>query len=136
MDGIRSEAIVLRGTGVRCCEPTRRRMRRAGALTQLVLHALAAGGVFVLDLIRPLSAYGPVVAPDLPGSIFGHTGTPHPRAPRVELNARFVRALTSALSVRTACVHGSSGGAAVALRFALPDRVTGVVLVNRRCQSR
>jgi pimeloyl-ACP methyl ester carboxylesterase len=91
---------------------------------------MAAGGVLMLDLIRPLSAFGPVVAPELPGSIFGQTSTPHPRAGRIETNARFVRTFTSALGLDRVVVHGWSMGAAVALRFAAdePDRVVAAVL--------
>lgn len=86
------------------------------APTQLLVHPLAASGSFMLDLLRPLSAYGPVVAPDLPGTIFGHTPTPRVNAPRVEHNARFLRAFTSALGLDRVVVHGWSMGAAVGLR--------------------
>jgi pimeloyl-ACP methyl ester carboxylesterase len=91
---------------------------------------MAAGGVLMLDLIRPLSAYGPVVAPELPGSIFGQTDTPHPRAGRIETNARFVRTFTSTLGLDRVVLHGWSMGAAAALRFAAdePDRVVAAVL--------
>lgn len=130
--GIRSELMQLCGQPVQLLRADAAPSAPPGAPPHLLLHGLGAGGVFVLDLIRPLTAFGPVVAPDLPGSIFGHTATPHPRAPRVELNARFVRALSSELSLEPAVVHGWSMGAAVAIRFAAdnPDRVAGVVLAN------
>lgn len=84
----------------------------------------------MLDLIRPLSTYGPVVAPDLPGSIFGQTDTPIPTAGRIEPNARFVSAFTATLGLDRVVVHGWSMGALVALRFAAdaPNRVVAAVL--------
>lgn len=98
--------------------------------TQVLLHGMAAGGVLMLDLIRPLSVHGPVVAPELAGSIFGQSDTPHPRAGWIETNARFVRAFTSAPGLDRVVVHGWSMGAAAALRFAAdePDRVVATVL--------
>lgn len=102
------------------------------APTHLLVHPLTAGGTFMLDLIRPLASFGRVVAPDLPGSLFGHTSTPHVRAARIEPNARFLRAFTGALGLDHVIVHGWSMGAAVAIRFAAssPDRLDRLVLVN------
>lgn len=128
--GIRSESLVVSGARVHVLRSDAAAGTPPDAPTQLLLHSMAAGGVVMLDLIRPLSAFGPVVAPDLPGSIFGQTDTPHPRAGRVESNARFVRAFTSVLGLDRVVVHGWSMGAAVALRFAAdePDRVVAAAL--------
>lgn len=100
--------------------------------TQLLVHPMAGSASGWLDLIPHLRRLGPVIAPDLPGSVFGHTTTPHPRAVRPQPCARFLRALTSALDVRDALVHGWSMGALVAVLYAAlaPGRVRGLVLAT------
>ncbi|MQA10570.1 MAG: alpha/beta fold hydrolase [Pseudonocardiaceae bacterium] len=129
--GIRSETVDVCGTGVHYLRADAGSRVRPGAPPQLLIHPLAAGGTFLLDLIRPLTAYGDVIAPDLPGSIFGHTGTPRVNAPRVEPNARFLRAFTDTLGLDRVILHGWSLGGAVALRFAAAtDRVERLVLAN------
>ena len=40
----------------------------ADALPHLLIHPLGAGSWTWMDVIRPLSAYGPVIVPDLPGT--------------------------------------------------------------------
>jgi pimeloyl-ACP methyl ester carboxylesterase len=79
-----------------------------------------------------LAGYGPVVAPDLPGAVFGHTASPHRFAVRAEPSARFLRALTSTLGLDHLVVHGWSFGGLVALLFAdlQPARVERLVLVD------
>lgn len=126
--GIGSETVDVGGTSVHYLRAEAGVDVQAEAPT----HLLAAGGTFMLDLVRPLTAFGPVVAPDLPGSIFGHTVTPRPGAARVESNARFLRALTSALGLGHVIVHGWSMGGAVALRFAAtsPGLVERLILAN------
>ncbi|TKK84156.1 alpha/beta hydrolase [Herbidospora galbida] len=96
----------------------------------LLVHPMAGSATMWLDLIGPLSALGPVIAPDLPGTLFGHTGTPHHRAARAEPCARFLRAFTARLGITGAVVHGWSMGGLVALLFAeaAPDRVGRLVL--------
>lgn len=128
--GIRSETVVVSGARVHVLRSDADADAPPGAPTQVLLHGMAGGGVLMLDLIRPLSAHGPVVAPDLPGSIFGQTDTPIPTAGRIEPNARFVSAFTATLGLDRVVVHGWSMGAAVALRFAAdaPNRVVAAVL--------
>lgn len=130
--GVRSETVDVCGTSVHYLRAEARPGVPSDAPPHLLLHPMAAGGTSMLDLIRPLTAYGSVLAPDLPGSIFGHTGTPCASAARVEPNARFVRAFTSALGLDRVLVHGWSMGGAVAIRFAAssPDRVVRLVLAN------
>lgn len=130
--GIRSETVDVDGTSVHCLRAESDVGVPADAPTHLLVHPMAAAGTFMLDLIRPLTAFGPVIAPDLPGSILGHTVTPRPGAARVESNARFLRAFTSALGLEHVIVHGWSMGGTVALRFAAtsPDRVERLVLAN------
>lgn len=105
--GIGSETVDVDGTSVHYLRAEAGVDVPAEAPTHLLVHPMAVGGTFMLDLIRPLTAFGPVVAPDLPGSIFGHTVTPRPGAARVESNARFLQALTSALGlVTSSCIVG------------------------------
>lgn len=89
--GIRSETVTVSGARVHVLRADAAADAPAGAPTQMLLHGLGGGGAFLLDLMVPLIAYGPVVAPDLPGSIFGETETPRPNAARVDSNARFLR---------------------------------------------
>jgi pimeloyl-ACP methyl ester carboxylesterase len=93
---------------------------------------MAVGAIMWLDVIRPLTAHGPVIAPDLPGSLFGHTSSPHWRASRAEPSARFLRALLTALDPVPVVVHGWSMGGLVAVHLAdiAPDLVSRLVLVN------
>lgn len=128
--GIRSETVAVHGARVHLLRSDAAADAPPDAPAQVLLHGMAAGGVLMLDLIRPLSTYGPVVAPDLPGSIFGQTDTPIPTAGRIEPNARFVSALTATLGLDRVVVHGWSMGALVALRFAAdaPNRVVAAVL--------
>ncbi|MFI6510941.1 alpha/beta fold hydrolase [Streptosporangium sp. NPDC050855] len=125
-DGIRSEEIEVCGTAVHYLSAGSGR----DGPTHLLVHPMAAGASMFLDLIDPLSALGPVVVPDLPGTLFGRTGLPHPRAARAEPNARFLRAFTDRLGIEGAVVHGWSMGGLVALLFAdtAPDRVARLVL--------
>jgi pimeloyl-ACP methyl ester carboxylesterase len=93
---------------------------------------MAAGATMWLDAIGPLAAYGPVVAPDLPGCVLGDSASPHSSAPRVEISARFLRALTSTLGLDRVVVQGWSFGGLVSILFAdlAPERVERLVLVN------
>nr|BFE78889.1 hypothetical protein GCM10020093_014900 [Planobispora longispora] len=101
-----------------------------GAPVHLLIHPMAGTGTMWLDAIGPLSAYGTVIAPDLPGTVLGHTGSPHRDAARAEVNARFLRALTSELGLDRVVLHGWSMGGLVALLFAdlAPRRVERLVL--------
>lgn len=124
--GIRSEEIDVCGTGVHYLSAGVGR----GGPVHLLVHPMAGSASMWLDLIGPLSALGPVVAPDLPGTLFGHTALPHPRAAKAEPNARFLRAFAARLGIEDAVVHGWSMGGLVALLFAeaAPDRVGRLVL--------
>jgi len=99
-----------------------------GASVHLLIAPMGMGGWSWIDVMRPLAAFGPVVAPDLPGS-----GWTRPRrgATDAEGSARFVSDLMEALGLERAVVHGYSGGALVALLLAdlAPARVERLVLV-------
>ncbi len=129
--GIRSDVVDVHGTRVHLLRADARKAT-PDAPTQLLIHLMAAGATMWLDAIGPLTAYGPVVAPDLPGSVFGDSASPHPWAPRAEISARFVRALTSTLGLDRVVVQGWSFGGLVSMFFAdlAPERVERLVLVN------
>jgi pimeloyl-ACP methyl ester carboxylesterase len=136
--GIRSETLKVGGTSVHYLRAEAGANAPADAPTHLLVHPMAAGGTFMLDLIGPLTAFGPVIAPDLPGSIFGHTVTPRHRAARLESSATFLRAFTGELGLERVIVHGWSMGGTVAMKFAAasPDRVGRVVLANPTLPAR
>lgn len=124
--GISSQEIDVCGTSVHYL---RADAGQAGP-THLVIHPMAGSASMLLDLIAPLRTLGPVIAPDLPGSLFGHTGSPHPRAAKAVPNARFLKAFTARLGVQDVVVHGWSMGALVAVLFAdsAAERVGHLVL--------
>ncbi|MQA93639.1 MAG: alpha/beta fold hydrolase [Streptosporangiales bacterium] len=125
--GIRSARIEVGGTGVHYLSAGE---GRPGPV-HLLVHPMAGSAAMWLDLIAPLSELGPVIAPDLPGTLFGHTESPHPRAAKAGPNARFLRAFAARPGIEDAVVHGWSMGALVSVLFAdaAPDRVGRLVLV-------
>lgn len=100
------------------------------AIPHLLIHGLGGSGCTWLDVISPLRAYGPVIAPDLPGC--GETEPHRPDAAKAEVSAEFVDALTAVLGLDRVIVHGVSLGALVAVLFAdlAPERVERLVLVG------
>jgi len=130
--GIRSEVADVRNTSVHLLRADANAEVPTDALPQLLLHPMAASATYWLDVLRPLTAYGPVIAPDLPGTFTGRTGLPRPNAARADINARFVRALIATLGVDRVVVHGWSMGGLVALLFAdlAPERVEQLILAN------
>jgi pimeloyl-ACP methyl ester carboxylesterase len=124
--GIRSQEIDVSGTKVHYLSAG----KDQGGPTHLLVHPMAGSASMWMDAIAELSAHGPVIAPDLPGSVFGHTGSPHPRASKAELGARFLRAFTGRMGLKATVTHGWSMGGLVAVHFATssPDRVDRLVL--------
>src|SRR5262245_53363935 len=92
--GIRSEVVDAHGTSLHLL----RADAGSHAPTQVLIHPLGASGTFWLDVMRLLSAHGPVVAPDLPGSLAGRI-SPHRNAARAQDNARFLSILISRLGL-------------------------------------
>jgi pimeloyl-ACP methyl ester carboxylesterase len=127
--GIRSEIVDVRGVPVHYLA-TDTEPAAAGAPTHLLVHAMAGSATGWLDLIPPLTALGLVIAPDLPGTLAGHTPSPTRRGPRAETNARFLRAFVRTLDVGKIVVHGWSMGGLVSVLFAdlAPQRIVGLVL--------
>lgn len=126
--GIRSQRVEVCGRSVHFLTAD---AARPGAPAHLLIHGMAGSATNWLDTIRPLTAHGRVIAPDLPGTLAGHTASPRRSAPRAENNARFLRAFTATLGLRDVVAHGWSMGGLVALLFAdlAPKRVGGLVLV-------
>jgi pimeloyl-ACP methyl ester carboxylesterase len=130
--GIRSEVVDVHGTSVHLLRADASSHAPPDAPTHLLIHPMASGATFWLDVLGPLTAHGPVLAPDLPGAAFGHTAAPNPSAARAEPSARFLRALTSTLGLDQVVAHGWSFGGLVALLSAdqEPGRVHRLVLTN------
>jgi pimeloyl-ACP methyl ester carboxylesterase len=126
--GIHSQTVEVCGSSVHFLTAD---AARPEAPAHLLIHGMAGSATNWLDTIRPLTAHGRVIAPDLPGTLAGHTASPHRSAARAEINARFLRAFTATLGLRDVVAHGWSMGGLVALLFAdlAPERVGGLVLV-------
>lgn len=130
--GIRSETVQVDGRRVHLLWADPGPDAPLGAPTQLLLHGLAGSSTAWLDVITPLTGLGPVVAPDLPGSVFGETETRRPRQARLAATVALLPQLTAALGLGRLSVHGLSMGALVGLRFAAahPATVERLVLLN------
>lgn len=130
--GIRSETVDVAGTSVHLLRADSGLDAPPDAPTHVLVHPMASGAMMWLDVIRPLTAHGPVIAPDLPGGLIGGTSAPHWTAVRAQPAARFLRALSVTLRLDPVVAHGWSMGGLVALRFAdiAPDRVQRLVLAN------
>jgi pimeloyl-ACP methyl ester carboxylesterase len=126
--GIRSGMTTVRG--VRVHHLVAEAASANDAPTHVLVSAMAGSATNWLDLIPPLSRLGPVIAPDLPGTLAGHTGSPTRLGPRAETNARFLRAFLQTLDIDRTILHGWSMGGLVAVLAAdlLPAPVTGLVL--------
>ncbi len=124
--GIRTEWIDVRGTAVRTLQVD----GPADGVPQLLVHGLGGSATNWLEVMTELSAYGPVLAVDLPG--FGLTQPPVPAAASVRANARFVSALCRALGWDRVVLHGNSMGGLISTLVAghRPDLVERLVLVN------
>ena len=124
--GITSEVVDLGGTRVHYL--------RAGAEvngpTHLLVHPMGMGSWSWMDVIRPLSARGLVIAPDLPGS--GRSRPLRRGAGDTFAGALFLDDLTAALGLERIIVHGHSMGGLVGGLFAgrVPDRVGRLVLTS------
>ncbi|WP_046468318.1 alpha/beta fold hydrolase [Allosalinactinospora lopnorensis] len=128
--GISSETVDVHGTRVHVLRAGAAPEAPAGAPTQLLVHGMGGAAWHWLDVLRPLTAHGPVIAPDLPGH--GRTRPPRRHATGVRVNARFLRAFTSTLGLDRVVLHGHSAGGLVSLLFTAlaPERVERLVLVD------
>ena len=98
--------------------------------THLLIHPMGAGAWSWMDVIRPLSAQGLVIAPDLPGS--GRSRPLQRGGGDAFGGARFLDEFAVALGVNRVIVHGHSMGGLVGALFAgrFPDRVERLVLTS------
>lgn len=126
--GIRSETIRVDDTDVHVLRSDAG--SHGDGVPRLLVHGLGGAALNWLDVIGGLAAGGPVVAVDLPG--FGQTEPPHPHAPRMLPQVRFLRRLTDTLGWSSVELHGNSMGGLISSLFAAryPDRVQRLVLVN------
>jgi len=129
--GIRSEALNVDGSRVHLLRADAGPGAEHDAPTQLLVHGAAGSSTVWLDAIGRLRSVGPVVAPDLPGSVFGETATSRARQARLEASVVFLDRLTATLGVDQVVLHGLSMGGMAGLLFAAEhDRVERLVLVN------
>lgn len=130
--GIRSETLDVDGRRVHLLRADPSPEAPPDAPTQLLVHGMAGSGTAWLDVIPSLASLGPVVAPDLPGSIFGETTTQRASQARLEPNVAFLDRLTAALGLESVTLHGMSMGGMAGLRFAAehPGRVHRLILAN------
>lgn len=98
--------------------------------TQLLVHGMAAGAIYFLEVMRGLTAFGPVVAPDLPGA--GHTRAESGMGVEVADQAGFLREFIAVMGIRRVVLHGWSMGGMVSVLLAgtYADSVARLVLVN------
>lgn len=124
--GIRTEWVDVAGARVR----TLRVDGPSDGIPQLLIHGLGGSATNWIEVAVGLSAYGPVIAPDLPG--FGRTPPPAEGAATVRRNARFVSALADALDLDRVVLHGNSMGGLISTLVAGHNRdlVERLVLVN------
>lgn len=129
--GIRSETVEVCGTPVHYLRADASKAV-PDAPVHLLVHPMAAAGSYWLDVITPLTVYGHVIAPDLPGTIFGETPAATANASRIAPTARFLRAFVSALGLERVVVHGWSMGGLVGLEYVIlaPERVDRLVLAS------
>jgi pimeloyl-ACP methyl ester carboxylesterase len=129
--GIRSETLRVDGASVHLLRADAGTGARPGAPTQLLVHGAAGSSTVWLDAIGRLASVGPVIAPDLPGSIFGETVTSRARQARLDANVVFLDRLTATLGLDQVTLHGLSMGGMAGLLFAAEHgRVERLVLVN------
>jgi pimeloyl-ACP methyl ester carboxylesterase len=128
--GIRSGWVEVLGTQVHVLRADAAPDAPADATPQLLLHGLGGAATNWIEVLAGLSHYGPVIAPDLPG--FGRTEPPRPRATRVSITARFLRAFAAVEGLDRMIVHGNSMGGMLAVLLAdlEPERVERLVLVD------
>ena len=130
--GIRSETLDVDGRRVHLLRADPTPEAPQDAPTQLLLHGSAGSGTAWLDVIPSLAALGPVLAPDLPGSIYGETTTKRAYEATLEPTIAFLERFATALGTDRVALHGMSMGGMAGLRFAAqhPGRVHRLILAN------
>ncbi len=128
--GITSKVVEVGGTRVHYLRAGSRSGAEGSGPTHLLIHPMGTGAWSWMDVIGPLSATGPVIAPDLPGS--GRSRPSRRGLADVAADAVFVDRFTAALGIERMVVHGHSMGGLVAGLFGgrFPDRVERLVLTS------
>jgi pimeloyl-ACP methyl ester carboxylesterase len=132
--GIRSEMADAGGHHIHLIRADAAPGVATGAPLQLLIHPLAAGAARWLDAMPALRHHGAVLAPDLPGAVFGHTvavgGGAEPRRTAAQ-HAHLLSALLDTIE-GPVVVHGWSHGALVALSLGAghPALVRALVLAG------
>jgi pimeloyl-ACP methyl ester carboxylesterase len=129
--GVTSDVVQVGGTRVHFLRTAAANSLGPGTpITHVLVHPMGAGSWSWMDVIRPLSAFGAVIAPDLPGS--GRTRPGDRAAGDAESGARFLIEFTRTLGLERVVVHGHSmGGLIGALAAGLaPERVARLVLTS------
>ena len=103
---------------------------RSGGDPQLLVHGLGGSSVTWVPVMEGLTAYGPVVAVDLPG--FGRTPVDGGDPLTVQGYVDFVVDVADTLGWDTFTLHGNSMGGLVGTLLAAqhPDRIDRLVLVS------
>lgn len=103
---------------------------RSGGEPQLLVHGLGGSSVTWVEVMEGLSAYGDVVAVDLPG--FGRTPITDRDPITMKGYVDFVLEVADALGWESFTLHGNSMGGLVGTLLAArhPDRVDRLVLVS------
>jgi pimeloyl-ACP methyl ester carboxylesterase len=113
---------------------TRVHYLRAGRATDgpvhLLVHPMGTGAWSWMDVVGPLSARGPVIAPDLPGS--GRSRPLHRGRGDASEGAAFLADFSRTMGIERAIVHGHSMGGLVGALYAarVTDRVERLVLTS------
>lgn len=130
--GVRSEFVDVQGMRVHMLRADAGPQAPPHAPTQLLLHGMGSTAAAWLDVLPALTAFGPVIAVDLPGA--GRTVPANHRAARPGAHPQLLSALTTTLGLDRITVHGWSMGGLVAVLFAAAapqrERVERLVLVD------
>lgn len=127
--GVLSQLVEIGGNQVHYLSANSTGTAGAGR-THLLVHPMGTGSWSWMDVVGPLPASGPVIAPDLPGA--GRTRPAEKRAARAEHGPKFLDEFCEALNLEQVVLHGHSLGGLVGALFAArhPQRVSHLVLTS------
>jgi len=124
-----------RWTDVNGLEMFARTWERPGAPELVLVHGLAVSSRYFVPLAEELSAFAPVLAPDLPG--FGRSAKPRRTLTVAELGRALAAWLDATEVARPVLVANSLGCQfAVELAARAPERARGLVLIGPALEPR